>query len=789
MLFLRHRSPINMRRLNTIVGHLRVSPCSGGGSVSLSGEGPPSAAWFSAHVRVSSEVSLALKEGRPVVALESTIISHGMPWPANFETALRVEQTARENGATPATIALLGGIIHVGLERAQLEQLARLGTKCAKVSRRDLALVVSSGSNGATTVSATMLVASWVGIAVFATGGIGGVHRGGETSMDVSADLTELGRTPVAVVCAGVKSILDIPRTLEVLETQGVAVAVWRSDEFPAFFTPKSGCSAPSRVNSAGEAAGMIRASARLGLRSGQLIAVPIPAEAAAAAEPTERATNQALAEAEAQRIGGRDITPFLLGRIAELTKGSSLASNIELVVNNVRVGSTIAAELARMRREDAANEAAAAAPARVASSPCVTGTPTAAASPSPRWPSSFGSSPLVIGGSNLDLLGRPLPGTKFLLGTSNPGTLARSYGGVGRNVAEVLGRLQARPWLLSAVGADGDGRNLLAHAREAGVETGAVVTSQKGNGTNTYMAILDEKGDLFTTIADMAVCDEMEPEAHLPPAPVLATAPLVLIDGNVSSAFVSSACARAAALGVPVFFEPTSIEKCVRGVGPLLDGQVTFVSPSAAELLAMNQRVAVEMKGEDAAKHSPSFLGMCRDSFEHNHATEGVEAQARSILSAVVARAHAKGRTVKPAHILLKRGAQGAMIASLMPSASFSSAAAAAAAAPEIVLTHLPPGRLPSPLVNTSGAGDTLVGGCAWALLRAGGAACRGEDLDALRRAVQIGMRAAELTLVSDQSVSPLLSASLLLQRQEAFEREQKDKELARDTAHAGQR
>jgi pseudouridine-5'-phosphate glycosidase/pseudouridine kinase len=514
----------------------------------------------------------------------------------------------------------------------------------------------------------------------------------------------------------------------------------------------------------------MIRASARLGLRSGQLIAVPIPAEAAAAAEPTERATNQALAEAEAQRIGGRDITPFLLGRIAELTKGSSLASNIELVVNNVRVGSTIAAELARMRREDAANEAAAApSPARAASIPCATGAHAAAASAAPRWPSSFGSSPLVIGGSNLDLLGRPSPGTKFLLGTSNPGTLARSYGGVGRNVAEVLGRLQARPWLLSAVGADGDGRNLLAHAREAGVETSAVVTSQKGNGTNTYMAILDEKGDLFTTIADMAVCDEMDPEAHLPPASVLATAPLVLIDGNVSSAFMNAACARSAALGVPVFFEPTSIEKCVRGVGPLLDGQVTFVSPSAAELLAMSQRVAVEMKGVDASKHSPSFLGMCRDSFEHNHATEGVEAQARSILSAVVARAHAKGRTVKPAHILLKRGAQGAMIASLMPSASFFSAAAAA---PEIVLTHLPPGRLPSPLVNTSGAGDTLVGGCAWALLRAGGAACRGEDLDALRRAVQIGMRAAELTLVSDQSVSPLLSASLLFQRQEAFER-----------------
>jgi pseudouridine-5'-phosphate glycosidase len=245
------------------------------GAASAVSAEPTSAA--SLPLSYSPEVAEALRQGRPVVALESTIISHGMPYPANVKTAQEVEQVVRSHGATPATIAILDGRIRVGLTPAELETLGKLGHKAQKCSRRDLAYVLATKTPGATTVAATMLIAHMAGISVFVTGGIGGVHRGAESTMDISADLTELGRTPVAVVCAGVKSILDIPKTLEVLETQGVSVVALGTNEFPAFFTPHSGCEAPLRVNSPSECAQMIDAAQRLRLDNGMVIAVPIP--------------------------------------------------------------------------------------------------------------------------------------------------------------------------------------------------------------------------------------------------------------------------------------------------------------------------------------------------------------------------------------------------------------------------------------------------------------------------------------------------------------------------------
>ncbi|KAL4431940.1 hypothetical protein ABPG77_000207 [Micractinium sp. CCAP 211/92] len=299
---------------------------------------------------VSAEVAAALAAGRPVVALESTIISHGMPYPQNLETARQVEAVVRANGATPATIAVLGGVPHVGLTPAQLQSLARAGKAVRKVSRRDLPLVMALGLDGATTVSATMLLAARAGIAVFVTGGIGGVHRGGESTMDVSADLTELGRTPVAVVCAGAKSVLDIPRTLEFLETQGVCVAAYGADEFPAFFTRHSRCPAPARVDSPAQAAAMIAAARTLALGGGMVLAVPIPEEHAAAGAQVEQAIAAALREAEERGVKGNEVTPFLLQRIQELTGGKSLEANIALVKNNAAVGARVAAELAALR-------------------------------------------------------------------------------------------------------------------------------------------------------------------------------------------------------------------------------------------------------------------------------------------------------------------------------------------------------------------------------------------------------------------------------------------------------
>ncbi|KAL6563884.1 hypothetical protein OROHE_005124 [Orobanche hederae] len=252
----------------------------------------------SSIVKISQEVSEALSVGRAVVALESTIISHGMPYPQNLETAKEVEAIVRQNGAVPATIGILDGIPCVGLSAEELERLAILGRKARKTARRDIAHVVATRGNGATTVSATMFFASMVGIQIFVTGGIGGVHRHGESTMDISSDLIELGRTHVAVVSAGVKSILDIPRTLEYLETQGVCVAAYRTNEFPAFFTDKSGCKAPCRVDSPEECARLIDTNINLNLGSGVLIAVPIPSEYSASGNIIESAIPRALKEA-----------------------------------------------------------------------------------------------------------------------------------------------------------------------------------------------------------------------------------------------------------------------------------------------------------------------------------------------------------------------------------------------------------------------------------------------------------------------------------------------------------
>ncbi|XP_031479225.1 pseudouridine-5'-phosphate glycosidase isoform X2 [Nymphaea colorata] len=303
-------------------------------------------------LKIAPKVSDAISRGLPVVALESTIISHGMPYPQNLETALEVEKVVMDNGAVPATIAILNGVPCIGLSREELELLARLGTKVRKTARRDIPYIVATGGNGATTVSATMFFAAKVGIPVFVTGGIGGVHRHGENTLDISSDLTELGRTSVAVVSAGVKSILDIPRTLEYLETQGVTVAAYNTQEFPAFFVGSSGCQAPFRVDTPEACARLIDENMKLGMGSGILIGVPIPEAHAASGTLIELAIKRALDEARDKNIVGNAATPFLLFRVNELTGGASLAANIALVKNNARVGAEIAVALASLRKE-----------------------------------------------------------------------------------------------------------------------------------------------------------------------------------------------------------------------------------------------------------------------------------------------------------------------------------------------------------------------------------------------------------------------------------------------------
>ena len=298
------------------------------------------------HLDVAPEVSSALQEGRAVVALESTIITHGMPYPENVETAHRVERTVREAGAIPATIAILGGRIKAGLGSDEIGRLGERGRAVQKTSRRDIPFIVSRGEDGATTVAASMIVAAMAGIRVFATGGIGGVHRGVNETMDVSADLEELARTDVAVVCAGVKSVLDIGRTLEYLETKGVPVVGYRTDYLPAFYAPSSGYPVDYRADTPADIAAALAAKRTLGLSGGMVIANPIPAEHALDGAEIDAVIAEAIAAMERRGITGKDATPFLLARVAESTGGRSLRANIELVANNARLAAAVAKAL-----------------------------------------------------------------------------------------------------------------------------------------------------------------------------------------------------------------------------------------------------------------------------------------------------------------------------------------------------------------------------------------------------------------------------------------------------------
>lgn len=300
---------------------------------------------------VKEEVKEALKRGQPVLALESTIISHGMPYPQNYQTALNVEEIVRKKGVIPATIAIIKGEIKIGLTAEEIDFLAKTGRNVTKVSRRDISYVVAKGGNGATTVAATMILAHQAGIKVFATGGIGGVHRNGENTMDISADLEELSQTPVLVVCSGVKSILDIPKTREYLETKGVAVCGYKTDMFPAFYTDDSGMAVDYNVDEE-TVAQMFLINEQLNLNCGIVVGVPVPQQYQMEKSVIDDAISAALQKAEQQKVSGKEITPFLLAEVAELTAGHSLDTNIRLICNNACVGSEIALKLSRNKKD-----------------------------------------------------------------------------------------------------------------------------------------------------------------------------------------------------------------------------------------------------------------------------------------------------------------------------------------------------------------------------------------------------------------------------------------------------
>lgn len=305
---------------------------------------------FEKYLEISEEVKNALENNKPVVALESTIISHGMPYPQNAETALKVESIVRENGGIPATVAIINGKLKVGLSAEEIELLGKEGEKVIKVSRRDIPYIVANKLNGATTVASTMIIANMAGIKIFATGGIGGVHRGAENTMDISADLQELSNTNVAVICAGAKSILDLGLTLEYLETNGVPVLGYKTKELPAFYTRNSGFNLDYAIDSPKEFADLLHAKWELGLKGGVVIANPIPEEYSMDNGVISKVIEDAVKEAERLGIKGKESTPFLLDKIQKLTAGSSLKANIELVFNNTKLATEIAKELCNLK-------------------------------------------------------------------------------------------------------------------------------------------------------------------------------------------------------------------------------------------------------------------------------------------------------------------------------------------------------------------------------------------------------------------------------------------------------
>ncbi|RXM29115.1 Pseudouridine-metabolizing bifunctional protein [Acipenser ruthenus] len=554
-------------------------------------------------LRIHPSVSEALASQEPVVALESTIITHGMPYPHNLRTAQEVEGIVRASGATPATVGVLGGRVHVGLSEEELCFLARSEAPL-KVSRRDLPYALSQGLSGGTTVSATMTAAHRAGIPVFVTGGVGGVHRGGESTMDVSADLTELGRTPVAVVSAGVKSILDIGRTLEYLvckrvsemrdaleylvgkrvsemrdaleylvgkrvsemrdaleylETQGVCVATFGSSrDFPAFFAPRSGFVSPYNVKDEREAAALIASALALGLGSGVLIAVPIPEEQAAVGQEIEEAIQRALTESREKGITGREVTPFVLKRVSELTQGKSLEAMVGSGIARALVTLRQEGQTPSMRRERQTDQASA----------------------------------VVIGGINVDFIAK-VKQEKLVMGQTNPGSVGQSFGGVGRNLADCLTRLGVQPLFISALGVDALSESALSYCTH--MNTSGVARLQD-HSTATYCAVITEKGELGVGVSRF---EER-----------LATASLVCLDGNIPVSTIDYVCGIASKHRVPVV--PSSLDDVLGSAlalsRPLLEHLrcvVVTLGPHGVLLCGDAEGGAVSLQGAEY-KHQP---------------------------------------------------------------------------------------------------------------------------------------------------------------------------------------
>eukprot|EP01112_Ceratiomyxa_fruticulosa_P010361 TRINITY_DN273_c0_g1_i4.p1 TRINITY_DN273_c0_g1~~TRINITY_DN273_c0_g1_i4.p1 ORF type:complete len:683 (+),score=133.54 TRINITY_DN273_c0_g1_i4:588-2636(+) len=651
-----------------------------------SSEGSTGFSHYEQFIQFSPEVLHAFENGEAIVALESTIITHGMPFPKNYETAKEVEQIVRDNGATPATIAIINGTIFVGLDDHQLLTLAQYGHQAIKTSRRDLSFVIASKKTGATTVSTTSLIANKVGIKVFVTGGLGGVHRGVEKTMDISADLTELGRTEIAVVCAGVKSILDIGRTLEVLETQGVAVFGYQTDYFPSFFTPSSGHKVPNRVNNPEHAAKVIFENQKLQLGSGIIFGVPIPDQFATEGKFIEDAIQQALKESEEKNIVGRDVTPFLLQRVNELTGGKSLEANIHLVKNNAVVGAKIASKFVEITKQQNQN---------VLSSNKISHEKYEIA---------------IVGGAVVDLLGYPNKEIgKLILKTSNPGYILVKKGGVGRNVGEVLGRLNVPTLLITKLGNDVYGNMLLDYTKSLGLSTEGISFSQSF-GTAVFNGLMDEEGELVAAIADMKCFDELTPQLILQHKKSLENVKIIVMDGNLPLQSMKTLAEISRDNSIPLIFEPTSVAKSVKPIQAGVFNELHYITPNIDELIA----ITTELGFKHSFSKEQDDLFLVQQLVEYILSNSGVKC------------------------VIAKMGARGVIVGKHSHQ--------------KIELKHFEPLKVDK-IINVNGAGDSMIGCFIWGLL----------NNNSLDQCIQYGLECAKLSISSEETISPLITADYL--------------------------
>ncbi|KAG9415523.1 hypothetical protein AC1031_008972 [Aphanomyces cochlioides] len=608
--------------------------------------------------------------------------------------ATEVEALVREHGACPATIAILDGEICVGLSDEQLHTLASAGSRATKCSTRDIPAVVAKKGIGATTVSSTMRIAHAAGIQVFVTGGIGGVHRFCEETMDISTDLMELSRTPVAVICAGVKSILDIPRTLEYLETQAVPVVGYKTKDFPAFFTQSSGSPAHLELNSAEECAKLIQTSQDLDLPNGFLIAVPNPNPVDA--DVIDKAISQGLDECKSKHISGNAVTPYLLKRVNELTEGVSLTSNISLVKNNAVVGAQIALALKG------------------------------------NAPKATKADVVVVGGVVLDVISKPT--SQYVRGTSNIGHTQQTWGGVGRNVAECLHRLDIPTVLVSNVGQDSSGQGLVIQLNQLGMDTSGIFVVEN-KATATYCAMLNPSGDLDVAIADMGIFDSMQWDHDDLIAKVQAARVLIL-DGNLSASKMSEVTAIKPRQFT--WFEPTSIEKAIRPIEGQCLHHLNVISPNRDELHAM-----CNLLRQSSAKSSKIKLPA-------DISTRVPLPNVQELIDDIALAFHSMraDNLSKTVHVLVTLGKNGLLIGtSESHDRNMGPDAVCIGVFDQVSYVYLP--GVPMNSSNCTGAGDSLVGGTVYGLL---------QNKDIVTSA-KLGMIAARKSIGSALPIHPQLS------------------------------